>query len=249
MLSEVRREQVLKAVQTDRASRVADLALRFGVSEMTIRRDLDELARLGKVSRVHGGAVIESMEPPFTETLVEHAEQKARIGAAAAATVLDGETVIVDIGTTTLQLARALRGRPVTVITNSLAAYDELREDPEVELVLVGGMVRRNYRSLVGFLAEDALRQLHADRAFLGASGLRRDLAVMDSTMNEVPVKRAIIASAERTALLVDSAKFGQGGVARVCGCEELDAVVTDSDASPGMVEALRRASVEVVVA
>src|SRR3712207_6156105 len=133
-----RRQAILDAVESG-STRVADLASAFGVSEMTVRRDLRALARDGKVERGRGGALRASFEPPFEQTAVERFTAKDRIGAAAAALVEDGQTVMLDIGTTTLQAARHLRGREITVVTTSLAVYDELMPDPAVELVLTGG--------------------------------------------------------------------------------------------------------------
>jgi DeoR/GlpR family transcriptional regulator of sugar metabolism len=217
---------------------------------MTVRRDLAELERDGKVTRVHGGAVRSAAEPAFAEIVIERLEQKDRIGALAAGLVSDGQTIILDIGTTTLQLARHLRGRTLTVITSNLAAYEELLPESSIELVLLGGTVRRNYRSLVGVLAEDALRQLRADVAFIGASGIDRDdLAVVDTTMVEVPIKRAMMAAAARSVLLADSAKFGMRGVVRVCGVEALDGLVTDDEIPAACREALDRADIEVLIA
>ena len=107
--------------------------------------------------------------------------------------------------------------------------YEELVPDHEIELVLPGGVVRRNYRSLVGVLAEDALRQLKADVLFLGASAVDGELAVWDSTMVEVPIKRAMIAAADRVVLLADAAKFSGSGIVRVCAAGELDHLITDA--------------------
>ena len=247
MLTIQRRREMLDAVRGGTAQ-VGELAAAFGVSEMTVRRDLRALESEGKLTRVHGGAVV-SAEPSFAEVVVERLDAKDRIGAAAAALVEDGQTIILDIGTTTLQLARHLRGREVTVITSNLAAYEELLPESSVELVLLGGIVRRNYRSLVGVLAEDALRQLRADVAFLGASGIEEDLAIVDTTMVEVPIKRAMIAAAARTVLLADSAKFGMRGVVRVCGPQELDMLITDDEAPAAARTALARAGVEVIAA
>jgi len=248
MLRVQRRQEILHAVRGGTAH-VGELAVAFGVSEMTVRRDLQALEREGKLTRVHGGAVV-SAEPSFAEVVVERLGAKDRIGAAAAALVEDGQTIMLDIGTTTLQLARHLRGREVTVITSNLAAYEELLPETSVELVLLGGIVRRNYRSLIGVLAEDALRQLRADVAFIGASGIDlEDLSIVDTTMVEVPIKRAMIAAASRTVLLADAAKFGMRGVVRVCGPEELDVLVTDTDAPAGARRALSKAGVEVIAA
>ena len=248
MLPAERRQQILRAVRSGRAH-VGDLAERFSVSEMTVRRDLRELERDGKLERVHGGAVSSGTEPPFAQIAVERLDVKDRIGRAAAALVEDGQTVMIDIGTTTLQVACHLRGRPVTVITSNLAVFDELASDPDIELILPGGVVRRNYRSLVGVLAEDTLRQLHADIAFLGASGLTEDLAVMDTTMVEVPIKRAMLAAADRTVLCVDGAKCGMGGIVRVCGAADLDTVITDATAPADRRERLEEAGVQVITA
>ena len=226
-----RRRLILSAVRSGEAVQVAELADRLGVSQMSVRRDLTRLAREGKLTRVHGGAVTSEDEPPFGVIEVERAGAKSRIGAAAAALVEDGQTIMIDIGTTTLAFARHLHGRPLTVITSSLAIVQELLPDPEIELVVLGGIVRRNYRSLVGMLAEDALRQVSADIAFLGTSGIRqRD--VMDTTMAETPIKRGMIAAARRRILLADAEKFSMGGTVRVCDINDLDVLVTDADDS-----------------
>jgi DeoR/GlpR family transcriptional regulator of sugar metabolism len=249
MLPAERRQQILETIRSGRSAGVVELAQRFSVSEMTVRRDLGRLAREGKLTRVHGGAVRDGEEPPFAQIAIERRVEKARIGRAAAELIADGQTIMIDIGTTTLQLARHLRGRRLTVITGNLAVVDELMPESAIELVVLGGVVRRNYRSLVGMLAEDALRHLAADIAFLGASGIRADLSVMDTTMVEVPIKRAMIAAAQRTVLLVDAAKFGMLGSVRICGPRELDGVVTDAAPDHPQVRALTEAGVEVVKA
>jgi DeoR/GlpR family transcriptional regulator of sugar metabolism len=248
MLPAQRRQAILRAVRSGTAH-VTALAEEFGVSEMTVRRDLHALARDGKLERVRGGAVNVESERPFSEIAVERLEAKDRIGRAAAALVEDGQTAMIDIGTTTLQAARHLRGRSLTVITTNLAAYEELLPEPRIELVLPGGVVRRNYRSLVGMFAEDTLRRLRADIAFLGTSGIDANLAVWDTTMVEVPIKRAMIAASQRTVLLADAAKFDMDAMVRVCEASELDAIVTDERLAAKRRRALERAGVEVIVA
>lgn len=247
MLPAQRRQLILRAVRGGRGAEVVELAQRFDVSEMTVRRDLAHLAREGKVVRVHGGAVSDREEPPFAEIAVERLAEKERIGRAAGELVRDGQTIMIDIGTTTLQLARQLRDRELTVITSSLAVLDELFPCEGIELISLGGIVRRNYRSLVGVLAEDMLRQLTADISFIGASGLRPDLSIMDTTIVEVPIKRGMIAAADRVVLLADAAKFYMGGIVRVCGAEELQTLVTDAPDGEPAVRKLVRAGVEVV--
>jgi DeoR/GlpR family transcriptional regulator of sugar metabolism len=243
-----RREEILRAVRSG-AAHVGELAQSLGVSEMTVRRDLRELARDGRVERVRGGAVSASAEPPFEQTVVERYEAKDRIGAAAAALVSEGQTVMIDIGTTTLQAAHHLRGTRITVVTSSLAVYEELLPDPGIELLLPGGIVRRNYRSLVGVLAEDSLRQLKADLLFLGTSGVDEQLAVWDSTMVEVPIKRAMIAAASRVVLLADAGKFAMKGIVRVCEADAIDHIVTDDTLPDGTRAAIADAGIEVTLA
>jgi DeoR/GlpR family transcriptional regulator of sugar metabolism len=248
LLPAQRRQEILRAVRGGQAH-VSDLATSFGVSEMTVRRDLRALASDGKLERVRGGAVHAGVEEPFAQIEVERFETKDRIGAAAAAMVSDGQTVMIDIGTSTLQLARHLHGRRVTVVTTNLAVLEELLPDPDIELVLPGGTVRRNYRSLVGVVAEDSLRQLKADVAVLGTSAVDTELGVWDTTMVEVPIKRLMIAAADCVVLLADAAKFAMSGVVRVCGPESIDHVVTDAPLPAACRSAVDAAGIEVTVA
>jgi len=243
-----RRQEILRAVRSG-STHVTELAVNFGVSEMTVRRDLRELAREGKVERVRGGAVNAGWEPPFEQIAVQRLGAKDRVGAAAGRLLEDGQTVMVDIGTTTLQAARHLHGRDMTVVTTSLAVYEELATDPVVELVLPGGIVRRNYRSLVGVLAEDSLRQLKADVLFLGTSGVDAELAVWDTTMVEVPIKRAMIAAADRVVLLADAEKFSMSGIVRVCEAGAIDHIVTDDALPDAARAAIDEAGIEVTIA
>jgi DeoR/GlpR family transcriptional regulator of sugar metabolism len=243
-----RRKEILDAVRSG-AMHVAELAESFGVSEMTVRRDLRTLARDGKLERVRGGAVRASEEPPFEETEVERFDAKDRVGAAAAALVEDGQTVMIDIGTTTLQAARHLHGRDISVVTSSLAVYEELVSDPAIELLLPGGLVRRNYRSLVGVIAEDSLRKLRADILFLGTSAVDADLGVWDTTMVEVPIKRAMIEAAARVVLLADHEKFAMAGLVWVTDVGSLDRIVTDAPLPPACRPAVEASGVEVTIA
>jgi DeoR/GlpR family transcriptional regulator of sugar metabolism len=237
----------LRAVRSGTA-RVPELAAAFGVSPMTVRRDLRMLAREGKLERVYGGAIRADEDRPFAEIAVERSEAKERIGAAAAALVQDGQTVMLDIGTTAVQVARHLRGRSLTVITTNLAAYEELMPEPEITLILPGGVVRRDYRSLVGVIAEDSLSQLSADVAFIGTSGVDAEVSVWDTTMVEVPIKRAMMAAAERVVLLADRQKFSMGGVVRVCGAADIDQIVTEDELPVTTDNAARDAGIEVTI-
>lgn len=252
MLQHERRVAILRRVRASGATEVSELARSLGVSASTIRRDLAALGAEGTVRRVHGGVRVDDQADarlPFAAVVEVDPARKDAIGARAAATVQDGQSVLLDIGTTVRSMAQHLRGRPVTVLTSSLAVVDVLRDDPQVELIVLGGVVRRAYHSMVGLLTEDALAQVHADRAFLGASGVRPDGRVLDSTRVEVPVKRAMLRAADRAALLVDAHKFPGSGGLRVCDVGDLDLVVTNDDADPDTVALCRERGVEVVFA
>ena len=239
---------MLRAVRGGQAH-VSALAESFGVSEMTVRRDLHSLAREGKLERVHGGAVHTASEPGFSQIEVERFDVKDRLGAAAAALVEDGQTVMIDIGTSTTAISRHLHGKQITVVTTNLAVVEELLPDPGIELVLPGGIVRRNYRSLVGVLAEDSLRQLKSDIAFVGTSGVDAELGVWDTTMVEVPIKRLIIGGADQVVLIADVAKFSMTGMVRVCGPESLDHVVTDAPLPAAVRSVVDANAIEVTIA
>lgn len=266
-----RQRSIVERLHSHGLASTEELAALCDVSLATVRRDLIELETAGALRRVHGGAVLDGADGSaagrgagvgtgdspetdadavrgFAEVAANDAEDKRAVAARAAAMVADGDCVILDIGTTTMMLARELRGRPVTVVTASLAVLDVLRDDTEVELVLLGGIVRRTYHSLVGALTEDALRQVRANCAFLGASGVAADGTVLDTTLVEVPVKRALLATSQRSVLLVDRHKFPGTGALRVCGLDEFDAVITTTGAHGPTLDAARAAGTEVHV-
>ncbi|MEU1304772.1 DeoR/GlpR family DNA-binding transcription regulator [Streptomyces shenzhenensis] len=249
MLAERRHQLILRALRSGGPAAVTALSEQLGVSPATIRRDLVKLEEDGLLTRVHGGAVAEEGDQPFAEVAEVRVPAKDAIAERAAALVQDGQSVLLDIGTTAYRLARRLHGRRLTVITSNLVVYEELADDEGIELVLLGGMLRREYRSLVGFLTEDNLRQLHADWLFLGTSGVRPGGQVMDTTVVEVPVKRAMIKAGGKVVLLADAAKFPGTGMAKVCGPEDLDVVVTDAPVDAVTRSALQEAGVEVLVA
>lgn len=246
----LRHERLLDLLDTSGPVDVATLARVLDVSDATIRRDLSALESAGRLRRLRGGAAPAlEREAPFERVATQNPLEKRAIAEHAATLVPDDAVVVLDIGTTTSLLARALRGRRVTVITSSLAVYDELRDDPVVDLMLLGGLVRTNYHSMVGFLTEQAIAQVQADLLFLGTSGIRRDGSVFDTTAVEVPVKKAMLQVADRVVLLADHAKLPGGGYARVCGPDQYDVLVTDRGVDDETARTLAASAVDVHVA
>lgn len=248
-----RRRAIADEVSTGAVS-VQALVERFGVSSATIRRDLTELAHAGVVQRVHGGAaplptVTLEVDRPYDEVADDAASEKHSIARRAARLIHDGDTVLLDIGTTTGALARELRGRAVTVITPSLAVLDELRDDAVVELILLGGLVRRRYHSLVGVLTAEALPHVHASTVFLGTSGVDANGWLLDTTSVEVPTKRGLIEGTDRVVLLADHTKFpGQGSI-RVCAMSAVSILVTTALTDPHVLGRIRSGGTEVLIA
>ncbi len=246
----------MRRVRLSGATSVSDLASQLGVSPSTIRRDLEVLDRDGTLRRVRGGALLldgevsvdADADRPFAEVAEVDEQDKEAVAVRAAELVQDGDVVLLDIGTTTMRLARRLRGRRVTVVTSSLAVLDVLRSDPEVELLLLGGALRRPYHSLVGVLTEAALSQVVADRVFLGASGVRPDGQLVDTTLAEVPLKRAMIAAAGQVVLLVDRHKFPGTGALRVCGPDDIDVIVTNEGADEATLRTCAAAGAEILL-
>lgn len=250
MLANERREAILEVVRTQGPATVAELVQRLGISEATIRRDLLKLDDRGLLKRVHGGArPIEQRDDVYADLVDQQADGKEAIARAAAERIRDGQSLLLDIGTTIGRVAKYLRGREITVITRNLAVFTELADDPGVELALTGGTVRPHHRSLIGAMTEDSVRNVRADVLLLGTSGLRRTGHSVDTVHSEVSVKRALIAAADEVVLLADAAKFPGVGTATVCGPEALHRVITDAEPEAETATALRAHGVEIVVA
>lgn len=231
---------------------VGELAGATGASEMTVRRDLDHLAARGVLRRVHGGAVAASpsgIEPPFAARATVAADAKRAIAAAAAELISDGETIVLDSGTTALEVARLLRDRAVTVLPLSLHAARELADAPRVRLLLPGGEPRPGEQALVGPLTLASLRALRFDVAVLSpcAFGLETGLTAFD--LDDAAVKRQAMAVSARTIVLADSAKWDRAALAHVCPADRADVLITDPGAPEDQRVALAERGVLVHVA
>jgi DeoR/GlpR family transcriptional regulator of sugar metabolism len=248
-----RHQLILKQLELDGRVSVSELSGMAGVSEMTIRRDLEALEQSGALSRVHGGAVpsqSQSYEPPFAARSTRNVEAKQRIGKAAAALLHDGETAILDAGTTTLEIARALRGRRnLRLLALSLHIADLLVDEPGLTVMVAGGIARPGERSLIGSLAGRAFEDLSFDTLFLTVGGVDLEHGLSEYNLDDAAVKRAAFAGSRRRIAVADASKLGKAAFARIAAIEELDVLVTDSDASPAFLDEIRNAGVEVVVA
>jgi DeoR/GlpR family transcriptional regulator of sugar metabolism len=248
-----RQQQIARLVDENGRARVTDLAGRFGVSAVTIRKDLLVLDGERRVIRTHGGAIASGANRPelafdIRERLQR--EEKSRMGAAVAARVADGESIVLDASTSALYIARHLKARQawhgLTVVTNSIRIASELAGHPGVTVLMLGGRVRWEALSVVGPLGDGVFRRVNVQKAFLGAAGFTIEAGLSDAMEEEAQIKRSMVAAAREVYAVVDHTKWGRIASATFCRTDRLTGVFTDEEAPPTMVAALRDAGVDV---
>jgi DeoR family transcriptional regulator, aga operon transcriptional repressor len=253
----VRRDRVLALLRERDFVRVADLAERFEVSEVTVRGDLDALSERGHLRRVRGGAVPRSGAPaerPFEEAEVTAAEQKRAIARVAAQMVEPGDSIILDVGTTTTAIAQALAARDdltdVTVFTSSLTIALVLEEATQrLTVVVTGGTLRPKQHSLIEPLAGLVLRSIHAGTAFVGCNGVDPVAGITNVNLPETEIKRLMLHASQQRVACADASKLGRVSLAHVCDLDDIDLLITDTGADPQLVQSLRETGLEVVLA
>jgi DeoR family fructose operon transcriptional repressor len=226
-----RHRRILELITERRAVRVSALSELLGVSEVTIRRDLEELEQRGLLERTHGGAISArrmSAEPAYGEAIASFQEEKRRIGEAAAALVEPGETIFLNGGTTTLQVFRSLSTRGVTVVTNHVGMA-LATDDAELELHLIGGEYRANSNSCVGAFATDSLRRVFATKAFIGVEGISRRSGLTTPAAPEAEIARVMIEQTQGEVIVVaDHSKIGTVADFAIAPLSAVSTLVTD---------------------
>jgi DeoR family glycerol-3-phosphate regulon repressor len=231
---------------------VEGLAVRFDVTPQTIRKDLNDLCDMEKLNRVHGGAVYPSntVNVAYQARRDIAADGKARIAATVASLIPDNSSLILNIGTTTEEVAQALRRHQgLMVITNNLNVAYILADAPGVEVVVTGGMVRKTDGGIVGAAAVDLIRQFKVDYAVVGTSAIDEEGTLLDFDYREVRVSQAILAQARTKILVADSTKFERRAPVQIGQMSDIDMFVTDAPVPSGVAEAIASSGVEVIVA
>jgi DeoR family transcriptional regulator of aga operon len=255
---ELRREQILSLVREREFVRVADLSDMFGISEVTVRSDLDLLDTSGSLQRVHGGAVVRApisrTERSLEESSIAAADEKAAIGARAAAMVSNGETIIVDVGSTTTAVARALRKRTdlrdIVVFTSAINVALELEAAiPRFTVVVTGGTLRPLQHSLVDPMANHILERLNVATVFLGCNGVHPDEGITNLNLPETAVKRHMLNAAQRCVVVADGSKIGNISVVKIADIDTVDVLVTGASAPIEALSEIDARGPEVVVA
>lgn len=246
-----RQQKILDYLQTNSAARVADLSENLGVSEITIRRDLDFFFETGLVERFHGGARLIQKAAPESKFEIKgslHSAEKEAIGARASELVKDGDTVFVNAGSTTLSLLKHLAERRVRVITNNAAAPNVIAESA-MELILVGGEYRHTSRSLFGDLAAATISQIHANVCVLGTNGISVRHGLTTSVYPEAAINRLMVDRCIGPVIVVaDGTKVGAVSNFTSLPLSVVATLVTDESADPAELRAISEAGVEVIV-
>ena len=248
---EQRRRAIRGLLQEQPQVSVVELARRFGVSAVTVRADLTALDDIGALVRVHGGALprSESDELPIDIKQNFHRAEKIRIAAAAVDLIEDGQTIILDSGTTTAEIAKLIRGRKLqslNVITNALNIAVLLASAPFIDLIIPGGMLRRRSWSLSGPAAEGAIRDLQADTLFLGVDSLDPQVGLMTPYPLEAQLNAQMIRIARRVIAVTDSSKLLRRNLSVISSVDQVDLLITDRAADARAIKAMRARGVEV---
>jgi DeoR/GlpR family transcriptional regulator of sugar metabolism len=244
-----RHKRIFDLLKTEGQIRVEDLAARLKISQVTTRKDLDTLESRGLIERIHGSAIISqqsSYNVAFLEKFQMNTFAKKRIAEAALRYIKEGDSIILDAGTTTFSLAQALPGRfkSLFVITNSVPAALELAK-AGYEILLVGGQVRNHSLALMGPAAVKTLEYYHADRAFIGASGITLSHGCSTPYALDAEIKEAMIRATDETYVLCDSSKFGHNCLVSFARLSAIQLLLTDSGISPKILEELARQGIE----
>lgn len=255
-MREERLRRILEIVNQEGKINVADICEQFDVSDMTARRDLRELDREGLIRRVHGGAVSRrgrSYEPPYQLRTAKHVEAKRAIGRRAAEMITDGESIALDVGTTTLEIARALEGkRNLTIITASLPIANEVVSnyslDSDIRLILTGGIVRSGELSMIGNIAMETYNSFRVDKSFVGIGGVSLEDGLTEYNLEDAQVKKSLIESGHEVIVVADGSKFRTTTFATVAPLDVVDAIVTDSNVPADIIQALRDRGVQTII-
>ncbi|WP_018086169.1 DeoR/GlpR family DNA-binding transcription regulator [Desulfurispora thermophila] len=250
MYGEERKKRILDYIQNRGRASVQELTELFQVSESTIRRDLTELEEARLLKRTHGGALSlknVNFEPTFKEKETSSLEEKRAIAKKAIELIEEGDTILLDAGTTTFELAKELkRLAKLTVVTNAVNISQELASYPGIEVIVVGGMLRKETLAMVGPMAEQALSMIRVDKLFLATNGLDMEAGLTTPNLIEAATKRKMIKTARRVILLADSSKVGVISRAKIADINEIDEIIIDDAVDEAVINQLKTASVQI---
>ncbi|MDP4143627.1 MAG: DeoR/GlpR family DNA-binding transcription regulator [Bacillota bacterium] len=251
MFAEERQEKISLLINEEGSIKVNELSSIFNVSEATIRRDLQEMEEKKLLKRTHGGAVkigITNFEPSFFDKKDEKNIEKQSIGRYAAELINDGDTIILDSGTTTLEIAKNITAKNITVVTNSIDIAAEISNRDGVELIVAGGTLRFNTRSMVGHLCEGVFKNFRVDKAFIGANGISINQGITTPNFTEAQAKKAMMNSANKIIIVADSSKFENVCLSVICKVSSITSIITSGELPEETIKEYEELGIEIMV-
>jgi DeoR/GlpR family transcriptional regulator of sugar metabolism len=255
MLAIERHNAIKEMLQQQDCVSITELSKQFGVTEETIRRDLEKLSAADKnIDRVHGGAYLiknADLEAPFEMRKEMLVEEKRSIAMLAAKYIESGDCIMLDSSTTALQLAVLLKEttQQLTVISNSISVVNEFSMSKNIRVICIGGSLRHNSQSFVGYAATQALSEYRANKAFVSCSGIHQTLGITDNSEGEAQVRRLMLTNAARRIMLVDSEKFGRSAFHQIAPMDSIHTIITDMEPELPWRDLLREKRIELVCA
>jgi len=247
-----RRTVILKQLEKNDQVNVHELSRQFNVSEVTIRKDLKHFEKKNILIRSRGGAMRQSLitiDLSIYDRRRQNIKLKEAIGAAAAHQIINGETILLDTGTTIMELAKHLPKKiEITVITNSVDITFRLSDYPHIRVIMPGGILRRNSLALVGEQAAESLRNFYCDKYFLSADGVDIERGMMTTNIEEASLARINIKNSKKVYALIDSSKFLSRGITSIAPLKDVDTLITDSGISTAVLNDIRALGVNVIV-
>jgi DeoR/GlpR family transcriptional regulator of sugar metabolism len=252
-LSNIERiENLLKFVESSQRVSVDTICRNYQVSKATARRDLDILSKQGKIQRIHGGAIALRNAPPENPVYQRknlQMEIKQKIGLAASKLIQEGETIFLGSGTTVLEVAHNLiHFSNLKIITNSLLVINMLSDYPNIELIILGGMLRHSELSLIGYLTDHAISELHADKVIMGIHSISYEKGLTNDYPQETITDRNILKMTTQVIVVADHTKFGRISTAYVAPINVIDTLITDNETSPDFIEKIIEQGVKVIM-
>ncbi|UKT65755.1 DeoR/GlpR family DNA-binding transcription regulator [Pedobacter mucosus] len=247
-----RHQFILTRLQKDQYINVVDLCKELKVSSVTIRKDLKLLENKNLLFRTHGGATVNNpytVDRPVNEKEKLQSTEKNKIGIAASELLKDNESIVISSGTTVLYFAKNIpSGANLTVVTSALNVAIELMREPSVEVIQLGGLLRKSSASVMGSYAEHVLQDFYFNKLFLGVDGIDLEYGLTTTNAMEAHLNRKMIAVSQKIIVLADSTKFGKRGFGKICGLEEIDHIITDKGISEQIVKHLEGLGVTVTI-
>lgn len=250
MFFEERQQKISEMLKQRSSLKVNELSSLFNVSESTIRRDLKEMEEAGLLSRTHGGAVgfsVSNIEPTYKEKEASNQDEKVIIGEIAAQMIKDGDAIILDSGTTTLEIAKKITAKDISIITNSIDIAAVISQLENVNLFITGGNLRFTTRAMVGHITEEVLKNFRVDKAFIGANGISLEAGITTPNLAEAKTKKTMMDVSNKVIIVADSTKFNKVNLSVIAPVSQITSIITTTNVDKEILKEFENLGLEVI--